>query len=91
MPYYRALHGKMPIVFVTFASLLTLGIQGIQPNCVSQYGSHSKFISTKVLFSNVVCQGRYMEKPYVTTQVDAVKDTIVTGYNKELKVTLQLS
>ena len=43
----------------------------------------------KIVFSDVVCHGRYGEKPCVKTQIDTVKDTIVTGYTKELKITLQ--
>ena len=40
---------------------------------------------TKVLLSNVVCQGCYGEKPCVMTQADTVKDTVIIGYAEELK------
>ena len=33
------------------------------------------------------CHGRHGEKPCVMTQVDTVKDTIVTSYTNELKFT----
>ena len=62
-------------------------VQGIRPNCNSQYGSHSKFIIRKIVFSDVVFHGRYGEKPCVMTQVNTVKDTIVTSYTNELKIT----
>ena len=44
----------------------------------------------KGLFSDVVCQSRYREKPCVTTKL-TLNSTIVTGYIEELKITLQLS
>ena len=46
---------------------------------------------TKVLFSNVVCEGCYGEKPCVITQVDTVKGTVITGFTEGLKITQQLS
>ena len=59
--------------------------QASRSNLIFQCGFHSKFIIQESFISRCRPSRLLRRKPSVSTQVDTVKDTIVTGYTEELK------